>query len=116
DNFLDVLVIFIKPFSAILIVISIIDIKNSLILYLMSIIISSTVSLPLHLVKSKTRLLTSSSNFFTSNTFISVIEDIFVIIMAILTVFIPLVVFILIGIMLLFIYNRIKKNQFLKTV
>ena len=111
DNFIDAFQIFARPISGTVAAASLLNYANPISNWITGLIIALIISFPFHVFKSSGRMIFSDSLPPYKNSLISLLEDIISIAISITAVLLPVVSFVMVAVLLIFILRAIKNLQ-----
>lgn len=111
DNFLDMIQVFVKPVAGTILVASVVTDLSPLQTTVLALILGSGTAGTVHIVKAKTRLVSTVSTAGVANPVLSVAEDTASLAGSVLSIIVPPVVVLVLVFTLVFVYVQVRKGR-----
>jgi uncharacterized membrane protein len=109
DHFLDTIGTFVRPVAGATAVASVLTDVDPMVAALVGIMMGAPTSLGFHTLKAGTRVASSAATFGCANPVISIVEDIFSLILTVISIFTPVLVPIVLGLFVLVLWKVMKR-------
>lgn len=109
DHFLDTVGTFVRPVAGATAVASVLTDVDPMVAALVGIMMGAPTSLGFHTLKAGTRVASSAATFGCANPLISIAEDLFSLILTVISIFAPVVVPIVLGLFILILWKVMKR-------
>ena len=111
DNFLDLIQVFVKPVAGAILVASVVTDLSPLQTTVLALILGSGTAGTVHVIKAKTRLVSTLSTAGAANPVLSVAEDTAALGGSVLALIVPLVMVLMLVFVLMFVYIQVRKGR-----
>lgn len=111
DNFLDLIQVFVKPVAGAILVASVVTDLSPLQTTVLALILGSGTAGTVHVIKAKTRLVSTVSTAGAANPVLSVAEDTAALGGSVLALIVPLVMVLMLVFVLMFVYIQVRKGR-----
>lgn len=109
DHFLDTIGTFVRPVAGATAVASVLTDVDPMVAALVGIMMGAPTSLGFHTLKAGTRVASSAATFGCANPVISIVEDVFSLILTVISIFTPVLVPIVLGLFILVLWKVMKR-------
>ena len=109
DHFLDTIGTFVRPVAGATAVASVLTDVDPMVAALVGIMMGAPTSLGFHTLKAGTRVASSAATFGCANPVISIVEDIFSLVLTVISIFTPVLVPIVLGLFILILWKVMKR-------
>lgn len=109
DHFLDTIGTFVRPVAGATAVASVLTDVDPMVAALVGIMMGAPTSLGFHTLKAGTRVASSAATFGCANPLISIVEDIFSLVLTVISIFVPVLVPIALGLFIFVLWKVMKR-------